>query len=81
MAVLIADKGESEFTRDIVVQKKDNKLQSTSESHPANDALSYTLIFVNGDLVWSPEMTYFSSDQFVRETAVAQQVILKSISS
>lgn len=57
-AVLIADKGETGFSRDIVIQKKDSKLQRISESHPANDPLAYSLIFVKGDLGWSPEMTY-----------------------
>lgn len=57
-AGLIADKGQSEYSRDICVQKHDCKLQCISESHPANDALAYTLIFVKGELGWSPKMKY-----------------------
>ena len=35
-AGLIADKGQSEYSRDICVQKHDCKLQCISESHPAD---------------------------------------------
>ena len=57
-AALIADRGEANFKRDIVVQKNDSKLQRINESHPASDALGYTLVYIKGDLGWSPEMVY-----------------------
>ena len=61
LAGLITQKGEKSFSRDIIIQKNDNNLQRISESHPANDPLSYALLFVKGDMGWSPEMTYKKS--------------------
>lgn len=58
LAGLITEKGEHHFSRDIRVQKIDNKLQRISESHPANDPLGFALLFVKGTLGWSPEMVY-----------------------
>ena len=48
----------STFNRDIIVQKHGDHLERISESHPAADPLSMALIYVNGDLGWSPKMQY-----------------------
>lgn len=49
---------DQKFSRDIVVQKHGDHLERISESHPAIDAMGYVLLFPNGDLGWSPNMTY-----------------------
>ena len=56
--IIPADQFPLKYTRDIIIQQKDDKLVRISESHPLVDALSYPLLFPSGELGWSPEMKF-----------------------
>lgn len=62
ISILVDDKYENErkreYRRDIIVEQKSNKFEKIDVVHPAIDQLSYTMLYPNGTLGWSPKMTY-----------------------
>lgn len=56
--IIPADYNNLKYSRDIIIQKRDNFFIRISESHPVVHPASYVLLFPSGELGWSPNMKF-----------------------
>jgi hypothetical protein len=81
IGIIIPDNEKIQYSRDIIIQKRDLALIRISEKHPAVYPMSFVLLFPTGELGWSQDMKYElynktnkNKDNFSKENILNKEI-------